>query len=304
MANYKVLEEVKGQPRAIHFLRKYNGHREILPSVFLFHGPEGVGKWFTAERFIKQILCLNGDACDICESCRAFHNQTHPDFIQFSETESIKMGDEKNPEPFSIRWLQSVRIPFKPYLSDRRVILIPNVARLLHESETALLKTLEDCPNHTIFIMISHDLSRVRQTIISRSICVPFHYISTRDYNQERESEFFTGTYNLSPIPKELREEIFSEVREYSKDSVLILDLEMKIKGWKEEISKSIEIEYRDILDLITTYLIFHYKEIEQTKREQLLEIIYSFKESLRRNINGLEPFLFSKLIYQLSLHL
>jgi DNA polymerase-3 subunit gamma/tau len=302
MGHYKVLDEVKGQPKAIHFLSKYNGHKEILPSVFLFHGPQGVGKWYTAERFIKQILCLSGDACDHCESCRAYHNQTHPDYIQFSEVENIKMGDEKNPEPFTIRWLQSVRIPFKPYLSEKRVILIPDVSRLLHESETALLKTLEDCPNHTIFIMISHDLNRVRQTIISRSICVPFHYISKKEHTQETDSNFFSGTFNLSTIPVGSREEIFSEIGQLGKDSVLILDLENKIKFWKEDLSKSNEIEYKEILDLISTYLLYHYKEFEQSKREQLFEIIYSFKESLRRNINGLEPFLFSKLIYQLSL--
>lgn len=151
-------DQVSGQDVALTYLKSFLNDRSRIPGSIIFYGPDGVGKWTAAERFSRQLLCLEGTSCGVCDSCRQFMKGVHPDFIQFPRRKNIAIGKEKDPEDFTIRWLLSARIPFKPHTSDYRVVLFPEANRINNEAETTLLKTLEEPPPHTKFILIVNDL--------------------------------------------------------------------------------------------------------------------------------------------------
>ena len=92
----------------------------------------------------------------------------HPDFIQFPRRKNIAIGKEKDPEDFTIRWLLSSRIPYKPHTSDYRVVLFPEANRINNEAETTLLKTLEEPPAHVVFILATTETHKIPETVLSR----------------------------------------------------------------------------------------------------------------------------------------
>ena len=169
------LEGIKGQPVAVTLLSNYL-EREI-PPLLILHGPDGVGKWSAAEAFIRHRFCQTRQGCGNCTPCRKLQNGSHPDLIAFSE-EKIQIGDHENPEEFTVRWLLRTRIRYAPNESDLRFILIPRADLILHEAETALLKTLEEPPEHTKFIFLTPDLSLLKETIVSRGLCIPFQRLN------------------------------------------------------------------------------------------------------------------------------
>jgi len=302
------LKQVKGQTIALRYLENYAKSPQKIPPLLIFHGPSGVGKYFAAERFVKTVLCLEGNACGRCSSCRLFAKRNHPDFIEFPERVSILIGDESNPKEFTIRWLLNQKIVFSPLHSTRRFVLIPDATLLTNEAETAMLKTLEEAPDHTRFLFLVENLKDLKDTIVSRAVLIPFSFLPgdiLAEIASEQKillPELHTGSFALSCIEPETWKEYFDIVNNTIHDSLLLLQLESWILSHKTKASKwKVEFEFRKFLDIVTSLMIYTYGRDRKKNWEECIEAIYECKEILHKEIPNMEGFALSRMFYKLS---
>jgi len=147
-----------------------------LAHAYLFCGPRGVGKTTCARIFAKTINCLNpqpdGEACNECESCRAFNEQR-----SFNITE---LDAASNNGVDQMRELtEQVRIP--PQVGKYRVFIIDEVHMLSQAAFNAFLKTLEEPPEYAIFILATTEKQKIIPTILSRCQIYDFARITVPD---------------------------------------------------------------------------------------------------------------------------
>ncbi len=156
-----------GQDEAIHLIRKALA-RNRVPHAYLFTGPEGIGKKLTALTLAKALNCLvtSDDACETCKSCYKINKGCHPDVeIIEAEGQFIKIDQ--------IRELQK-QVGYKPFEGRKKVSILNNAERLNLEAANALLKTLEEPPPDTVFILVSSSPGALLPTIVSRCQLIRF----------------------------------------------------------------------------------------------------------------------------------
>ena len=147
-----------------------------LAHAYLFCGPRGVGKTTCARIFAKTINCLNptadGEACNECESCKAFNEQRSYNIHELDAASNNSVDD--------IRLLiEQVRIP--PQIGKYKVYIIDEVHMLSTAAFNAFLKTLEEPPKHAIFILATTEKHKLLPTILSRCQIYDFNRISVQD---------------------------------------------------------------------------------------------------------------------------
>lgn len=133
-----------------------------IAHAYLFAGPRGVGKTTTARIFAKSINCLSlqeGEPCNTCEMCKIFNSSQSMDIIEIDGASNRRIEE--------IRALRE-SVKYSPTKGRYKVYIIDEVHMLTTESFNALLKTLEEPPEHTIFIFATTDVHKVPLTIISR----------------------------------------------------------------------------------------------------------------------------------------
>lgn len=143
--------------------------------AYLFSGPRGTGKTSTAKIFAKAVNCLQGPApepCNRCEACRRIAEGSLMDVVEI-DAASNRGVDE-------IRDLRD-KVKFAPTEVRYKVYIVDEVHMLTTEAFNALLKTLEEPPDHVIFILATTEPHKLPQTIRSRCQHFPFHRISFRD---------------------------------------------------------------------------------------------------------------------------
>lgn len=163
--------------------------RERLPHAILFHGPAGVGKADFMESFAQALLCENvrpdGHACGACASCGWFLQNNHPDYrrvrpeaLEDEPADSEEGGESTGKAKSTKAPSKEIKIEQIRALSDfmnisthrqglRVVVLYPAEA-LNMPASNALLKTLEEPPPGTVFLLASNSLDRLLPTILSR----------------------------------------------------------------------------------------------------------------------------------------
>ncbi|MFH1380735.1 MAG: DNA polymerase III subunit delta' [Candidatus Omnitrophota bacterium] len=165
-----LFEDIKGQDSVLDILKKSIEKGRIFSS-YLFVGPDGVGKSLTAGVFAKAINCLerNGvDPCGNCSPCKKIDLKIHPDvlFIEPKANSSSIAIDE-------IRKML-IQTNFKPYEAKMKVFIIENTHSMNAEAANAFLKTLEEPPESTVFILIARSKEMLLPTIVSRCHVVEF----------------------------------------------------------------------------------------------------------------------------------
>ncbi len=147
-----------------------------LASAYLFCGPRGVGKTTCARIFAKTINCLhpapNGEACNECESCKAFNEQRSYNIHELDAASNNSVEDIRS-------LIEQVRIP--PQIGRYKVYIIDEVHMLSSAAFNAFLKTLEEPPLHAIFILATTEKHKIIPTILSRCQIYDFNRITVND---------------------------------------------------------------------------------------------------------------------------
>ena len=166
---------VVGQ-RALTTTLKHAIEHNKLAHAYLFCGPRGVGKTSCARIFAKTITCLHptsdGEACNECESCRAFNEQRSYNIHELDAASNNSVDDIRT-------LIDQVRIP--PPIGKYKVFIIDEVHMLTTAAFNAFLKTLEEPPHHALFILATTEKHKVLPTILSRCQIYDFNRISIAD---------------------------------------------------------------------------------------------------------------------------
>jgi len=157
-----------------------------LAGAYLLSGQEGLGKYFSARTFTKAINCLSSqaDACNTCLSCRKIDKQEHPD-VHFLEPE----GSSEALKIESVRQVQR-KISLKPYEGRKTVVVIREAHALTSEAANALLKTLEEPPRHSVFVLTSSKQAFMFKTIVSRCRLVRFAPLERHALEEVLKNDF------------------------------------------------------------------------------------------------------------------
>lgn len=144
--------------------------RDRLAHAYLFHGTDRIGKRLLATRLAQALLCDNPtsssgtDSCGQCRSCRQIDAQIHPDFTV------IRSDPEQATPQIKIEQIREIeqQLIYRPLIGDRKICLIDEADRMTIGAANALLKTLEEPPDHSLFLLISSRAAALPVTIRSR----------------------------------------------------------------------------------------------------------------------------------------
>lgn len=145
-----------------------------LNHAYLFTGSRGTGKTTCAKILAKAVNCLdihNGNPCGECEVCRGIDDGSVLDVVEMDAASNRNIDD--------IRQIID-EVQFKPAKCKYRVYIIDEVHMLTSQAFNALLKTLEEPPEHVIFILATTEVHKLPQTILSRCQRFDFHRIPPR----------------------------------------------------------------------------------------------------------------------------
>ena len=164
--------------------------RSRMPHAILFHGAQGIGKADFIERFAQALLCedvrADGHACGACASCGWFLQHNHPDYRRVRpEALEDEVADEADADGEAVKKASKTKTPSKDIKIEQiraladfmnisthrqglRVVVLYPAEALNVPASNALLKTLEEPPPGTVFLLASNSLDRLLPTILSR----------------------------------------------------------------------------------------------------------------------------------------
>ena len=149
-----------------------------VPQSLLFDGPEGIGKRTTALALAAAINCqqpgIDGDACGACSSCKRIARAQHPDIVSLVPNEKGTITVEMAREVIG-------QASFRPFEARRRVVIVDEADALLPPAQNALLKTLEEPPPSSMFVLVSARPDSLLETVRSRCPRVRFGRLGPGD---------------------------------------------------------------------------------------------------------------------------
>ncbi len=167
-------DDVVSQPQVTTTL-KNQIKNDKTGHAYLFTGSRGTGKTTCARIFAKAINCLNpkdGEPCLECEICKNADNGTLSDIFELDAASNSRVDD--------IRDLKE-GVVYTPELCKYKVYIIDEVHMLSPGAFNALLKTMEEPPEHVKFVLATTEMHKVPATIVSRCQHMPFRRIRTED---------------------------------------------------------------------------------------------------------------------------
>jgi DNA polymerase-3 subunit delta' len=161
-----------GNELAKTFLQQVTEH-DRLGHAYLIYGEKGLGKKTFARLFAQSVLCTGErKPCSACSACRKMMSGNHPDFQLVEGTEakgSIHID--------TIRTIRSDCV-IKPNEGTRKIYCITNIQNMTAGAFNAFLKTLEEPPDHVLFLLTAPNLESVPETIVSRLTLIPLYPLS------------------------------------------------------------------------------------------------------------------------------
>src|SRR5438093_11186030 len=161
--------------------------RDSIPPSLIFAGPAGVGKRLVALASAQALNCLDPlrrnprtpdeieyDACGVCAACTRIERGFHPDVLV------IEPGDSGSIKVDPIRDAIE-RTGYRPFEGRRRVVIIDEADALGPQAQNALLKTLEEPPSASVFILVSARADSLLPTVQSRCPRLRFHQLGPED---------------------------------------------------------------------------------------------------------------------------
>ncbi len=139
--------------------------------AYLFTGTRGTGKTTCAKIFARAVNCLspkNGSPCGECEVCVALKNQNSIDVLEIDAASNNGVEE--------IRTLKE-NVYYRPTVGRYKVYIIDEVHMLSTSAFNALLKTLEEPPEHVVFILATTEVHKIPQTILSRCLRFDFRLV-------------------------------------------------------------------------------------------------------------------------------
>ncbi len=168
-------DTVIGQEHVVQTLKNAIKNRH-LAHAFLFCGPRGVGKTTSARLLAKTINCTNlsedFEACDQCDSCRAFNGNASFNIYELDAASNNSVDD--------IRGLVE-QVRYAPQGAQYKIYIIDEVHMLSAQAFNAFLKTLEEPPPYAKFILATTEKHKILPTILSRCQVFDFHRIKVDD---------------------------------------------------------------------------------------------------------------------------
>lgn len=259
----KTFELVYGQDVIVKTLKNVIKN-DKLSHAYLFTGPRGTGKTSSAKLFAKAINCLNnkdGDACNECENCKSFNNNSNPDIIEIDAASNNGVDE--------IREIKN-KVSLVPSMSKYKVYIIDEVHMLSIGAFNALLKTLEEPPEYIIFILATTEPQKIPATIISR--CQRFDFKSISHDKMKQCLENIISKENIN-IDDGAIEEIINNSKGGMRDAIGLLDQasafcnnnitandieelsgNISIKQIRTFLSNIMQKEYNVIFDSISNY--------------------------------------------------
>ena len=149
--------------------------KDRLAHAYLFSGPRGVGKTTTARLIAMSVGCAaepENRPCGECENCRMVREDRHPDVVEIDAASNNSVED--------VRELRE-RILLAPLVAPKKVIILDEAHMMSKSAFNALLKTLEEPPEHVIFIFATTEPERMPATILSRTQHFRFRRLSEEE---------------------------------------------------------------------------------------------------------------------------
>lgn len=156
----ETFENVVGQKHIIQTLQNAINTNKVA-HAYIFSGPRGTGKTSTAKILAKALNCTSNGIkpCNECENCKAINEGSHPDIIEIDAASNNGIDE--------IRDLIE-KVKYAPILGKYKVYIIDEVHMMTAGAFNALLKTLEEPPEHVVFILATTDVHKVLPTVLSR----------------------------------------------------------------------------------------------------------------------------------------
>ena len=170
----KNFDEVIGQDHIVKTL-KNQVENNSFGHAYLFCGTRGTGKTSTAKIFARAVNCLNpqnGNPCGMCENCKSNLNGGNLDIIEIDAASNNRVDE--------IRDLRD-KIGYLPSVNKYKVYIVDEVHMLTDSAFNALLKTLEEPPQHALFILATTEPHKLPATILSRCMRFDFKLVSDQD---------------------------------------------------------------------------------------------------------------------------
>jgi DNA polymerase III subunit delta' len=260
--------------------------KDIIPHALLFSGPEGIGKRTVAQWFLKKINCEGKNPpCKECSSCYEIEKGTHPDLMMIvAEDGEIKLAQIEE---------LSKRVSYRGVRSRFKGIIINEAHLMNHQSQNALLKTLEEPSKDTIIILVTEHPHILLPTILSRSFEIGFSFVNDEDIVEkidEKVAKLSFGrpgwalNYLNFPEKREAAEKMKKAAEEMLKE-----DFSFRFSVVKSIVEEGKEEEFLNyLLKVMEEELLLRIKKKKETKKIScaIKEIEELVLLSIKTNIN------------------
>lgn len=173
----KTFEEIAGQEHIVRTLTNALKTNKIA-HAYLFSGPRGTGKTTMARLFAKALNCLEGvgHQCNHCSNCNEIDEGIHPDVVEIDAASNNGIDQVRD---------LIEKVNYSPIEGRYKVYIIDEVHNMSDNAFNALLKTLEEPPEHVVFILATTEPYNILPTIISR--CQRYDFSKVSDENIYRK---------------------------------------------------------------------------------------------------------------------